>query len=581
MTNTPHITLRSLPDTLPDLSNFPPLLQRIYAARGITHAQELDRELSKLLPFDTLKDIQKASERLGKAIATHERILIVGDFDADGATASAVAVSCLRAMGATQVDFLVPNRFQFGYGLTPGLVGIAAEKKAQLIITVDNGISSFDGVLAAKEHNIEVIVTDHHLAADTLPEAYAIINPNQPGCAFPSKTIAGVGVIFYTMLALRRHLQDTGWFHPEKNPAPNMAQFLDLVALGTIADVVPLDHNNRVLVTQGLRRIRHEQCRAGIQALIEISGRSISHLKESDLGYAIGPRLNAAGRLEDMSLGIRCLLTTDLAEARALAQELDSLNLERRSIEAEMKTQALAHIQKLHQQLDKQLNTATLCLFDPAWHQGVIGVLAGRLKDSFHCPTILFAQVSDQELKGSARSIPGVHIRDLLVNIDKSHPKLISKFGGHAMAAGLSLPPENFDLFKQAFEEAFADLGLQQAHKQLWSDGPLRPEELHLDTALLLETAGPWGQAFPEPCFDNVFEILDQRVIGQHHVKFSLRLNPFDEPLDAIAFYAVQSNWPNYRAKKAHVVYKLDCNRYQGRQRLQLLIENCEALDSQ
>jgi len=567
---------RTIPDNAPLLSGVSPLLQRIYAARGITDLAQLDKRMQGLLPFVDLSDIDKACLRLEKALKEQQRLLIIGDFDADGATSTAVAVTALRVMGAKHVEYLVPNRFEFGYGLTPGIVGVAQKWQPDLIITVDNGIASIEGVDAANLAGIDVLITDHHLPADTLPKACAIVNPNQHGDQFSSKSIAGVGVIFYVMLALRRHLVNSGWFAEQALPEPNMAQFLDLVALGTVADVVALDQNNRILVNQGLARIRQGLCRPGIKALIEVAGRDCSRLQESDLGFSVAPRLNAAGRLDDMSLGIECLLSDNEAQARQLATELNELNQERRLIEADMKEQAMRAVEALLQKMThlEHLPMA-LCLMDRSWHQGVIGILAGRLKERYHRPVIAFAAVSDTELKGSARSVPALNIRDVLAAVDKDHPGLITKFGGHAMAAGLSVRPENFAAFQQAFvSEVAKHLDVSQCEGVLLTDGPLERQDISLETAKLLQEAGPWGQLFPQPCFDNTFEILDQRLVGQQHLKLTLAHPSGGEPIDAIAFFVDLNSWPNHRAKQVHVVYKLDINVYQGRTRLQLMVES-------
>ncbi|MGQ3890609.1 single-stranded-DNA-specific exonuclease RecJ [Legionella sp. CNM-4043-24] len=566
---------RAIPSQAPQLKGVPPLLQRIYAARGITDEEQLDKRMQCLLPFAELNDINKACLRLETALLEQQRMLIIGDFDADGATSTAVAVAALRAMGAKNVEYLVPNRFEFGYGLTPGIVGVAQKWQPDLIITVDNGIASVEGVDAANQAGIDVLITDHHLPAEVLPNACAIVNPNQRGDQFASKSIAGVGVIFYVMLALRRHLVNRGWFAAQSLPEPNMAQFLDLVALGTVADVVALDQNNRILVNQGLARIRQGLCRPGIKALIEVAGRECSRLLESDLGFSVAPRLNAAGRLDDMSLGIECLLSNDLNQARELAAELNELNQERRLIETEMKEQALQAIDSLLSKMSHMEHLPmALCLMDKTWHQGVIGILAGRLKERYHRPVIAFAAVSDTELKGSARSIPALNIRDALAAVDKDHPGLISKFGGHAMAAGLSVRPENFAAFQQAFvKEAARHLDASQCEGVLLTDGPLERQDITLETARLLQEAGPWGQSFPQPCFDNTFEILDQRLVGQQHLKLTLAHPAGGDPIDAIAFFVDLARWPNHRARQVHVVYKLDINVYQGRTRLQLMVD--------
>jgi len=495
-------TLPAIPD---ELKVFPHVLQRIYAARGVIKKAELDNQLNQLLPFTGLLNIEKACHRLSQALEHSERIIIIGDFDADGATSTALAVSALKVMGAKQVHFLVPNRFAFGYGLTPGIVAVAKHHAPQLIITVDNGISSFEGVKAANEAGIDVLITDHHLAGEVLPEATVIINPNQPGDTFASKSIAGVGVIFYVMLALRHHLRQQGWFETQNIPEPNMAQFLDLVALGTVADVVMLDQNNRILVEQGLRRIRAGACRPGIQALIEIAKRDRVYLRETDLGFAVAPRLNAAGRLDDMSLGIDCLLAETDAAARTLARELDELNLERRKIESEMQTQALQALDKLTALSHAEQLPSVLCLLDKSWHQGVIGILAGRLKERYHRPVIAFAKVSEDELKGSARSIQTINIRDVLASIDVKHPGLITKFGGHAMAAGLSLPPKHFELFREILTNTITtELQGMIPEGVILSDGSLAPKDLQLSFAKMIQQGGPWGQQFPEPLFDSL-----------------------------------------------------------------------------
>ncbi len=568
------IKQRVTPENPAHLPGISPLLQRIYSARGVQDEAQLDKRLQALLPFHSLTDIDKACARLEKALRSQQRILIVGDFDADGATSSALAVAALRAMGALHVEFLVPNRFEFGYGLTPGIINMAKQWHPDLIITVDNGIASIEGVEAANRAGIDVLVTDHHLPGDTLPQACAIVNPNQVGCLFPSKAIAGVGVIFYVMLGLRRHLMSTDWFESQDRVAPNMAQFLDLVALGTVADVVPLDQNNRILVHQGLERIRQGSCRPGIQALIKIAGRQIEKLRESDLGFAIAPRLNAAGRLDDMSLGIDCLLSDNVDVATELAGQLDALNIERRQIESEMSEQAMLALNKFTIHTTEPSMPIALCLFDKTWHQGVIGILAGRLKERYHRPVIAFAKAADEtEIKGSARSIPGLNIRDVLAAIDTDHPGLIKKFGGHAMAAGLTLHPDAFAPFQSALvTEISKHLDESQCKGMLLSDGSLPPEALSLEVAFELQQAGPWGQQFPEPQFDDVFEILEQRIVGKNHLKLTLMRALGGAPLDAIAFNIDLNAWPNHRARYLHAAYKLDINEYNGRTRLQLLV---------
>ncbi len=568
---------RPLPVIKNDLSTFHPVLQRLYVARGIDDAAQVDKRLQTLLPFHALMGIREACERLEKALRAQHRILIVGDFDADGATSTALAMSALRTFGAKHVEFLVPNRFEFGYGLTPAIVDVAKKWHPDLIITVDNGIASMDGVDRANQLGIDVLVTDHHLPAESLPNACAIVNPNQVGDLFPSKAIAGVGVIFYVMLALRRHLVNMNWFIEQQLAAPNMSQFLDLVALGTIADVVPLDQNNRILVHHGLERIRQGLCRPGIRALIEIASKRCEHLRESDLGFSVAPRLNAAGRLDDMSLGIDCLLSASLEEAHALASQLDELKTERRTNDTHTTDPTLLALTALSLQETAVSLPIALCLFEPSWHQGVIGILAGRMKERYHRPVIAFAAAGEMELKGSARSIAGLNIRDVLAAIDKDHPGLIVKFGGHAMAAGLSLHPQSFAAFKQAFLlEVNKHLDVSQCVGEILSDGSLQPSELNLSLATILQNGGPWGSQFSEPIFDDVFEVLDQRIVGQHHLKLTLMHQQGGTPIDAIAFSVNLNEWPNHRARYIHAAYKLDINVYQGRTRLQLMITALE-----
>lgn len=551
-----------------------PLLQRIYHARGITTSAELEQSMDQLIPFQGLLGIDKAVRCLANALAKQQRFLVVGDFDADGATSSAVAVRALRSFGAKQVDFLVPNRFSFGYGLTPELVQVAAtDFKPDIIVTVDNGIANNAGVAAAKELGIQVVITDHHLAGDSLPVADAIVNPNQPDDTFPSKCIAGVGVIFYVMLALRRYLLEQGWFQQHNLPEPNMAKLLDLVALGTVADVVALDHNNRIMVRQGLRRIRSGYCVPGITALLEIAARNQARIVASDLGFAVAPRLNAAGRLEDMSLGIDCLLTDDLSLAREMASRLDQLNSERRVIEQDMQEQALIALKTLQPEQTKILSG--ICLFDEQWHQGVIGILASRIKERMHRPVIAFAVANEYELKGSARSIPGVHIRDVLADIATQYPDLIGKFGGHAMAAGLTLPRAAFQRFSHVFNEIVsAKLNDDILNNALLSDGELVSQELTLEVAEVLREAGPWGQAFPEPLFDGVFEVLEQRLVGGRHLKMTLAKE--EETLGAIAFNIDINSWPNYRCSYVNIAYRMDVNEFRGKRTVQLIVEHLE-----
>lgn len=570
-----RIDSRVLPDELPDLGDLPPLLTRLYAARGVRSAAELDRSLKALLPWQLFKGMEQAVAVLREALEQRQSILVVGDFDCDGATASTVAVLGLRALGAAQVDYLVPNRFEYGYGLTPEIVEVALAKRPDVLVTVDNGISSIDGVAAARAAGLKVVVTDHHLPGEQLPAADAIVNPSQPGCDFPSKSIAGVGVIFYVLMALRVALRDSNWFNPQR-PQPNLGELLDLVALGTVADVVPLDANNRILVHQGLARIRAGRCRPGIRALLEVARRPAERLASSDLGFIIGPRLNAAGRLDDMSLGIECLLTEDEQLARDIANELDSLNRDRKGIERDMQQQALAMLEGTDlQEADLPFG---LCLFDAEWHQGVIGILASRLKDRYHRPVIAFADAGDGQIKGSARSVSGLHIRDALDAVAAGNPGLISKFGGHAMAAGLSLPTAHFEDFRQAFDrEVRRQLCAEDLTGRLVCDGELAVEEFNLQLAAALREAGPWGQHFPEPGFHGEFTLIQQRLVGERHLKMVLQPQGSSEVLDAIAFNIDPQIWPDPTIRRARLVYSLDVNEYRGRQSLQLLVRHLQA----
>lgn len=568
-----RIQQKQLPEGSALIQGIHPVLQRVYALRNITAMAQLDNTFNSLLPFANLQGITDACARLGQALVQQENILVVGDFDADGATSVSLAVNALRTFGAQNVSYLVPNRFEYGYGLSVEIVNFASKMNPDLIITVDNGIASIEGVARANALQIDVIVTDHHLPGEDLPKACAIVNPNQLGCEFASKSIAGVGVIFYVMLALRRHLEQINWFVKNNLPLPNMSQFLDLVALGTVADVVALDQNNRILVAQGLARIRLGKARPGILALIEVARRHYASLQAADLGFAIGPRLNAAGRLDDMSLGIECLLSTDLHTARELAQHLDDLNQQRRLIETDMQEQARELLDKLKVTANQELPLA-VCLYDESWHQGVIGILAGRLKDRYHRPTIIFSVVDNDELKGSARSINGLNIRDVLVNIDKDNPGLIIKFGGHAMAAGLSIKRDKFLQFQKSFvDEVSKHIDSEMCRGDVFSDGSLLQSDLNLDLGKLLRDAGPWGSYFPEPKFDNRFAVLEQRIVGQNHLKLSLVLDSGGTPVDAIYFNVDLDVWPNYRCKYVHALYKLDINTYQGISKVQLLIE--------
>ena len=551
-----------------------PLLQRIYQSRGVNSQSALDRQLSCLPPPSLLKDMTEATERLITALKKNQQIVIIGDFDADGATSAALMMLALRAMGFHKLEFLVPNRFDYGYGLTPEIVDLATQYQPQLIVTVDNGISSIEGVAHAASLGIDVIVTDHHLPGQTLPNAWAIINPNQPNCPFPAKNLAGVGVAFYLLSGLRKALRTIDWFGDNSIEEPNMATWLDLVALGTVADVVPLDQVNRALVHQGLLRIRSGHCRPGIQALLRIAGKNPQRLVATDLGFAIGPRLNAAGRLDDISLGIQCLLTDDINEAMQTAESLDQLNKDRRSIEQGMQREAMAELDKLT--LDSEHLPAALCLFNPDWHQGVVGLVASRLKEKHHRPVVAFARADDGSLKGSSRSIPGLHIRDAMDAVATQNPGLISKFGGHAMAAGLTLEEEKLELFIQAFQRHVDQvLNPDDLNAKMVTDGSLESEQISMHTADLLRESGPWGQQFPEPCFEGVFTIKQQRIVGEKHLK--LALNHGSAPhinLDAIYFNMDTQQWPNSLVTQANCVYRLDINEFRGQQKLQLLVQH-------
>ena len=555
-------------------SQIPKLLQRVYAARGIKSDDDLSYSVHGLARYHQLKDIDKAAQLIAEAVSTQKRILIIGDFDADGATSSALAVSALRTMSANEPGYLVPNRFEYGYGLSPEIVAAALPLKPDMLVTVDNGISSIEGVKAARAAGLQVVVTDHHLAGRELPDADAIVNPNQPGCIFESKNTAGVGIIFYVMCAVRTLLEQQGWF--DTRPKPNMKSLLDLVALGTVADVVSLDSNNRTLVHIGMQIMRSQHCRPGITALAEVAGRQLERLATSDLGFAMAPRLNAAGRLDDMSLGIELLLCEDINRARGMASELDSLNRERKEIEAGMKQQAIAALEKIQLSADQQLPWS-LCLFEDDWHQGVIGIVASRIKERFHRPVIAFAPDDNGQLKGSARSIPGFHIRDALDAVATTNPGLIPKFGGHAMAAGLSLAEKDLPVFIDAFEaEARKHLNEDALQSVLLTDGELDVDDFNLNLAQQLKNGGPWGQNFPEPCFDGTFRVVQQRIVGQHHLKMTLQPVGHDHWVDAIAFNIDTGIWPDPNIQRARVVYKLDINHYRGNDNLQLLVDYLE-----
>ena len=550
-----------------------PLIERLYLSRGLTHADETEKSLASLLSPLGLIDIEKAAERIADAVVEQQSILIIGDYDADGATSVALSKLALAAMGAGVVEFLVPDRFQFGYGLSVAIVAVAERLKPDLIITVDNGISSLDGVAAANAAGIDVIVSDHHLPGAELPAAYAIVNPNRGDCGFSSKSMAGVGVAYYLLSWVRHTLRQRQWFNSSQRPEPNLGQFLDLVALGTVADVVPLDCNNRILVHQGLLRMRQGHTRPGIRALVEIGTRDLSRLSAQDLGFAVGPRLNAAGRLQDMSVGIRCLLADDLSSARGLAQELDGLNKDRRELEQDMVADAellLAQVPKI----DRNFGVA---VYHERFHQGVVGIVAGRLRERLHRPAIVFADSSEGaagEIKGSARSIDGLNIRDVLDTIATRYPGLLIKFGGHAMAAGLSLKHVHFERFRSIFDGVVSELIDEDTLRaKCFVDGGLTEQELTLETVHTLFAAGPWGSGFPEPTFCDDFELVSQRVVGAQHLKLVLRKET--RLVDAIAF---RQPLLDQRIKSLRVVYRPARNDYGNTPTLQLIVEYVEPL---
>ena len=571
------ITLHRRPDV--DSSHLPenlhPLLRKIYANRGITHENQLEKTLQNLLKPQQLHGIQQAVDLLVQTINAKQKIIIVGDFDADGATSTALTLLALRAFGVQHVDYLVPNRFDDGYGLSPEVVGQAKDKGAELILTVDNGISSHAGVETAHRHGIKVLVTDHHLPGETLPNADAIVNPNLKECQFASKSLAGVGVAFYLMSALRNALRQADWFTQNNLPAPNLADYLDLVALGTVADVVPLDSNNRILVHYGLQRIRFGRCRAGIHALLEIANRPAMQLTASDLGFIIGPRLNAAGRLDNMSVGVELLICDDMAIARQLAHDLDALNQTRKEIEQGMQAEALVLCDNFTSQAENI--PYGLAIYHPEWHQGVIGILASRLKEKFHRPVIAFAPAGDGLLKGSGRSIQGLHMRDALERLDSQHPDLIVRFGGHAMAAGLSIYEEKLDTFQQHFQQLMEEwISPESLEGTIWTDGELTATQFNLDIAALIRDAGPWGQAFPEPLFDGRFKILQQRIVGSRHLKLLLEPLSGGPMVDGIAFNIDTQIWPDISIKFVNIAYTLDINEFRGNRNIQVMIKHIQ-----
>jgi len=569
-------------------SELHPLLKRVYANRGVTELRQIDNSLSELIDYSLLKDIDKAANIVSNAIMQQKKILVVGDFDADGATSCAVMMRTLKACGLPDADYLVPNRFDFGYGLSPQIVDVAARSRPDIIITVDNGISSIAGVKRANELGIKVVITDHHLAGDVLPEAAAIVNPNQPGCEFPEKSIAGVGVAFYLMLAVRAALRARGWFDGSEfthrgsrivRSEPNMASYLDLVALGTVADVVPLDHNNRILVESGLQRIRNNRGCAGINALLSIAGKSSERCCAQDFGFIVGPRLNAAGRLDDMSIGIECLLSDDFEQALQYAVTLNQMNMQRREIEGQMLEQAFDLLEEQITVLDnRSVIPDALALYDAQWHQGVVGLLASRVKEKFHRPVIAFADAGNGEIKGSGRSIASLHMRDVLDIISRQHPGLIGKFGGHAMAAGLTIRLENFELFQKAFSDQVSlMLRPEDLNNTSETDGPIDQHYLTVETSEQLKYASPWGQLFPEPVFDDVFRVVNWRIVGEKHLKLELVKEEAGPCYSAIAFNKTDTDLPA-GDDCIHIAYRLDVNEFRGNRNLQLIVQHIEAV---
>ena len=558
------------------LGDLHPILKRIYLSRSITSSKELELGLNQLIPPKKLAGIEDAVEILVEAISADASILIVGDFDADGATSCALGVLALRAMGARHVAYIVPNRFEFGYGLTPEIVKLAAPAQPDLIITVDNGISSHEGIEEAASCGISVLVTDHHLPGKELPPADAIVNPNRPDDTFPSKALAGVGVIFYLMIALRSGLRDLGWFERMKIDPPNLAEYLDLVAVGTVADLVPLDHNNRILVAHGLKRITGGKSRPGINALLKVAGRDITRTVSSDLGFVVAPRLNAAGRLDDISTGIECLLSETPSQAKALAKQLDELNRTRREVEAGMQARAQEAVAKLDLENDDD-RARGYCLFDEHWHHGVVGLVASRIKESTHRPVLALAPAGEEMIKGSARSIHGLHIRDLLETIATREEGLIDKFGGHAMAAGLSLKRSKLDQFTKIYErEIEAALSTMDLDESILTDGELGVDEINLQLSEMLRSGGPWGMGFPEPLFHGRFRVTESRVVGEKHLKMTLSPEGSGKTVSGICFNLVSPGDQPPQLNLIRAIYRLDTNQFRGRQTLQLIIQSVE-----
>ena len=565
---------RDVPDgiNLPD--SIHPVLKRIYASRNIKSSEDLDYSLGSLIPYEELGGIDDAVILLQEMITQKKRILIVADFDADGATSCALAIRGLTAMGAEDVIYVVPNRFEHGYGLSPKIVDVALDHDPDLIVTVDNGISSISGVEHAKKNGIKVLITDHHLPGDKLPSADVIINPQLKENKFPSKNLAGVGVIFYILLALRAKLKAENWFDEKNIKYPNLANLLDLVALGTISDLVPLDKNNRTMVAHGLKLMRQNKSKVGILAILNQSGRQLSTLTSGDLSFAIAPRLNAAGRLTDMSLGIECLLTDDKENATEMAKKLNQLNIERRQIQNNMEEQALTEFEKYLQDTSKKIPHG-ICIYNQNWHQGVVGILAAKIKEKFNRPVIVFAQECQGILKGSARSITELHIKDVFDEIARLYPELILTFGGHAMAAGLTIEESQFDRFSDVFNKVVNQyISSDSLEDQCLTDGELSGDDFSLPLALAIQNAGPWGQSFPEPIFVGQFKILDKRVVGESHLKLKLQSRN-NNTLDAIAFNMTDDDWPS-KLEQITSTYRLGINNYRGHSQVQLFIEHIE-----
>ena len=583
--NNKKITRRDVPEeiNLPDTLH--PVLKRVYAARDIKSADELDYSLASLLPFKTLSNIDEAVELLKEVLEKQQRVLIVADFDADGATSCALMIRGLTMMGIKDIVYVVPNRFEYGYGLTPEIVDVALDYDPDLLITVDNGISSIAGVKRAKENGVNVLITDHHLPGENVPEADAIVNPQLKDDPFPSKNIAGVGVVFYILLALRASLREDGWFERNSSDIPNLANLLDIVALGTVADVVPLDKNNRTMVTHGLKLIKHNKTIPGIAAILDVSGKTLPTITATDLAFSIAPKLNAAGRLTDMSLGIECLLTDDLDKAKDMASQLNALNTERRQIQDDMQEQAMSLLDAYLQKTSDDIPLG-LSLYDSNWHQGVIGILAAKVKETFNRPVIAFARESDDEsiekdnviIKGSARSIQGLHIRDLLEDMTRLYPGLILTFGGHAMAAGLTINESDFKTFSNCFVETIKQhISLEEMQHECLTDGELTSNDLSMQLAQIIQTAGPWGQHFPEPVFEGQFKVMDKRIVGDKHLKLKLQIDGNNRIFDAIAFNQTDEEWP-YNSNEIRSTYRLDINEYRGNSQLQLIVDYLEPI---